>query len=99
MLRGVALSLLLAVAGCSSPSTTMAPALPGVPSTAACSGDAGACIFGTAAAVGFVGSPVLTVNLYRVFPSGSFQLVQQQLVASQLVAADGTWAFSGREAW
>jgi len=97
MSRGMALSVLLAVAGCSS--TTTAPALPGVPSTEACSGDAGACIFGTAAAVGFAGSPVLTVNLYRVFPSGSFQLVQQQLVASQLVAADGTWAFSDREAW
>jgi len=71
----------------------------GLPATSACSGDAGACLFGTAKASGFSRTPALTVNLYRVFPSGSFDLVQQQLVASQLVAADGTWAFSGREVW
>jgi hypothetical protein len=70
-----------------------------VPLTEACSGEAGACLFGTARAVGFSSSPALTVNLYRVFPSGAVNLVQQQLVASQLVAVDGTWAFSGEEAW
>jgi hypothetical protein len=70
-----------------------------VPLTEACSGEAGACLFGTATSVGFSSSPALTVNLYRVFPSGSVGLVQQQLVASQVVALDGTWAFSGEDVW
>jgi hypothetical protein len=39
------------------------------------------------------------VNLYRVFPSGDVGLVQNQLVASEIVAADGTWAFSGQDVW
>lgn len=71
----------------------------GVPSTAVCSGDAGACLFGTAVASGFASVPALTANLYLVFPSGSPGDVQEQLVASQLVASDGTWAFNGRAAW
>ncbi len=70
-----------------------------IPLTETCSGDGGACLFGTATAVGFSGSPALSVNLYRVFPSGSVGLVQQQLVASEVVAADGTWAFSGQDVW
>lgn len=39
------------------------------------------------------------MNLYRVFPSGDVGLVQQQLVASEDVAFDGTWAFSGQNVW
>jgi hypothetical protein len=87
-------------AACSTPPINGPRFLPnGVPSTAVCSGEGGSCLFGTAAAVGFASVPVLTANLYRVFPSGSPGDVQEQLVATQLVALDGTWAFNGREAW
>src|SRR5579863_9613685 len=96
---GFPAALLLALTvGCAG--TPQAPSMVGnVPLTEACSGEAGACLFGTATAVGFSLAPALTVNLYRVFPSGSVGLVQQQLVASQVVAVDRTWAFSGQEAW
>jgi hypothetical protein len=94
---GVALAMLLAP-GCSPAPSTSSTLPNNVPVTEACPTDAGACLFGTAAAVGFSGSPVLIVNLYQVFPFGSFALVQQQLVASGPVAADGTWALSGRDA-
>ncbi|HEV3191370.1 MAG TPA: hypothetical protein VGY54_12770, partial [Polyangiaceae bacterium] len=61
------------------------------PDKSACVGDVAWCLFGTAKATGFsVGAGGLTVALYRVFPSGS-----QVPLASQLVAHDGTWAFSG----
>jgi hypothetical protein len=93
----IGFAILLAT-GCS-PSPSAPSTLPNnVPVTEVCSADAGACLFGTAVAVGFSGSPALTVNLYQVFPFGSFPLVQQQLVASEPVAADGTWAFSGATA-
>jgi hypothetical protein len=61
------------------------------PQTSVCVGNVAWCLFGKATASGFgVGSGGLTVSLYRVFPSGS-----QVPVASQLVALDHTWAFSG----
>ena len=61
------------------------------PEKTACVGDVAWCLFGTASVTGFgVGARGLTVALYRVFPSGS-----QVPLASQLVANDGTWAFSG----
>jgi hypothetical protein len=61
------------------------------PQTTACVGDVAWCLFGKATARGFGGGfGGLTVSLYRVFPSGS-----QVPVASQLVALDHTWAFSG----
>lgn len=89
--------MLLLASGCGPSPGAPSTLQNGIPPTEACSADAGACLFGTAAAVGFSGSPALTVNLYRVFPFGSFSLVQQQLVATEPVAADGTWAFSGRD--
>src|SRR5260370_33768455 len=61
------------------------------PQTTVCVGDVAWCLFGKATARGFgVGFGGLTVSLYRVFPSGA-----QVPVASQLVALDHTWAFSG----
>jgi hypothetical protein len=91
----VGFAMLLAL-GCAPTPSTPSPVQNDVPVTEVCSADAGPCLFGTATAVGFSGSPVLSVNLYQVFPFGSFPLVQQQLVASAPVAADGTWALSAR---
>jgi hypothetical protein len=97
--KRLAFLFLPVVAACSSGAVAPTPAPSGVPLTATCAADGGACLFGAATAVGFAVSSSLSVNLYRVFPSGSLDLVRQELVASQPVAADGTWAFSGREAW
>jgi hypothetical protein len=92
--RRLAFAVLIAAAGCGSKS---APP-PGVvvidqPATTACAGDSGdlsSCLFGTATAIGFTPPYGLDVYLYEVFPEGSEPYVQQQVVA-----ADGTWAFSG----
>lgn len=65
------------------------------PSTQRCSADATRCLFGTAQADGFSLRPaILRAKLYRVFPFGD----ATELV-SQIVAKDGTWAFSGLDSW
>jgi hypothetical protein len=61
-----------------------------------CTGDAGDCLSGTMTpASGFLATPApWAASLYRVFPSGGVEPI-----ASQVVAADSTWAFSGLAAW
>ncbi len=95
-----------ALAGCSStPATAPVDAGPeaqagdsglGVlPQTQACTGAAADCLSGTVTVTGFTAMPMgLQVNLYRVFPYGPGVPEQKQLVA-----ADGTFAFSGLAAW
>jgi hypothetical protein len=55
----------------------------------ACSGEAGACLSGTATTKGFGKQPQLLIaELYGVFPLGS-----EMPQAQETVATDGTWAF------
>lgn len=57
----------------------------------ACSGEAGACLSGTATTKGFAAKPRnLYAELYGIFPLGSGMPDQMETVAS-----DGTWAFDG----
>ena len=61
----------------------------------ACSGEAGACLSGTATTKGFGTQPqLLLAELYRVFPLGSAMPLAQETVAT-----DGTWAFPDVPAW
>jgi hypothetical protein len=65
------------------------------PQTAACMGDVTRCLSGTAATKGMTATMRLAAaNLFRVFPYGTEMPVQEQLVAK-----DGTWAFSGLDPW
>ncbi|MDP8999280.1 MAG: hypothetical protein M3O46_04140 [Myxococcota bacterium] len=65
------------------------------PSSQTCSGDPSACLFGTAQADGFILRPtLLRAKLYRTFPLGA-----ATELASQIVAKDNTWAFSGLDPW
>jgi hypothetical protein len=61
----------------------------------ACSGEAGACLSGTATTKGFTTQPrFLYAELYRLFPLGSATPQAQETVAT-----DGTWAFDDVPAW
>jgi hypothetical protein len=61
----------------------------------ACSGEAGACLSGTATTKGFQKQPqFLIAELYQLFPLGS-----DMPMAQETVATDGTWAFDGVPAW
>ena len=61
----------------------------------ACSGEAGACLSGTATTKGFGTQPhYLYAELYRLFPLGSAMPQAQETVAT-----DGTWAFDDVSAW
>ncbi len=61
----------------------------------ACSGEAGACLSGTATTKGFKTQPrFLAAELYKLFPLGSVMPLAQETVAT-----DGTWAFEGVPAW
>jgi hypothetical protein len=90
LLRFSAIALPLAAAGC--PSLPQAPV---APPSAACPADAGPsgtfCLSGTVTAAAFT-APIQEVaaNLYSLFPSGA-----ATAYATQTVAKDGTWAFSG----
>jgi hypothetical protein len=102
------LAALVPLAACSggSSSTTAGDASPGdagemsdgpvtPPPTAACQGDPTACLSGTVDGSRVAAAPTHAhANLYRVFPSGG-----AMPVATQLVAVDGTWAFSAVPAW
>ncbi|HEX8790126.1 MAG TPA: hypothetical protein VF765_04185 [Polyangiaceae bacterium] len=60
-----------------------------------CSGEAGACLSGTAATKGFSKQPrYLFAELYRLFPLGTAMPEAQETVAT-----DGTWAFDDVPAW
>src|SRR5579883_1339733 len=60
------------------------------PQTATCSGAATQCLSGTLATKGMTAQLQLAgANLFRVFPYGA-----AKPIAAQLVAKDGTWAFS-----
>jgi hypothetical protein len=69
------------------------------PDAVICTGDPALCLSGTAAAAGFeveagTAPAHLCASLYDVFPEGTAQPLH-----SQLVALDGTWAFSGLDPW
>ncbi len=65
------------------------------PPTNACTGDAAACLSGTAETLGFTAGPMhRCASVYRAFPQGTATPLQTQLVAD-----DDTWAFSGLPAW
>lgn len=60
-----------------------------------CSGEAGACLSGTATTKGFSKQPrYLFAELYRIFPLGG-----SMPEAQETVATDGTWAFDDVPAW
>jgi hypothetical protein len=66
------------------------------PDSQNCTGDATRCLFGTVVTVGMTAKmQAANANLYRVFPSNSGMVAEAQ----QLVAKDGTWAFSGLDPW
>lgn len=66
-----------------------------VPPTAACTGDPTACLTGSMSLDGFTATyQAAKVELYRVFPNGT---VAPQ--ASQILAKDGKYAFSGLLPW
>src|SRR5215472_15187443 len=61
------------------------------PTTNACTGDATRCLSGTAATKGMTAKmQYASANLFRVYPYGAAEPISRQLVAQ-----DGTWAFSG----
>ena len=62
------------------------------PDTNKCTGDPSTCLSGSAQKVGFA-APMkqACASIYDTFPEGAVEAIQPQ----QLVAADGTWAFSG----
>jgi hypothetical protein len=67
----------------------------GIPLTSACAGDVSHCLSGTFTTKAFSAIPgKLEVSLYRVFPSGAIAPIQ-----TTPLAEDGTFAFSGLDAW
>jgi len=65
------------------------------PQTEACTGDATACLSGTAAPSGFTAKPKrMEVNLYGEYPASN-----ATPLTTVPVAVDGTWAFSGLSSW
>jgi hypothetical protein len=76
--------------------TCVGPVSSKAPSTNACPGDATRCIAGTLAnANTLAASPVQAcASLYQVLPQGA-----APLIATQMVAVDGTWAFGDLSAW
>src|SRR5215471_2872938 len=66
------------------------------PLTTMCTGDATRCLSGTVATQGMTAKmTVAGASLFRVYPYGAAQPIQKP----QLVAKDGTWAFSGLDPW